>query len=56
MLLCSALCRFLGCGDCNWTCGLQVLPRVKALGYNAVQLMAVAEHALYSSFGYQVDS
>lgn len=31
-----------------------VLPRVKALGYNAIQLMAVMEHPYYGSFGYQV--
>lgn len=34
----------------------EVLPRVEALGYNAVQLMAVMEHAYYASFGYQVTS
>ena len=33
-----------------------VLPRVKAGGFNTVQLMGVQEHALYSSFGYQVTS
>lgn len=33
-----------------------VLPRIKDLGYNAVQLMAVMEHAYYASFGYQVTS
>jgi 1,4-alpha-glucan branching enzyme len=31
-----------------------VLPRVAALGYNAIQLMAVAEHPYYGSFGYHV--
>ena len=31
-----------------------VLPRLKFLGYNAVQLMAVQEHAYYASFGYHV--
>jgi len=31
-----------------------VLPRIKAAGYNAVQLMAVQSHAYYASFGYQV--
>jgi len=31
-----------------------VLPRIKALGYNAIQLMAVQEHAYYASFGYHV--
>ncbi len=33
-----------------------VLPRVKALGYNAVQLMAVQEHPYYGSFGYHVSN
>ncbi|KAJ3373775.1 alpha-1,4-glucan branching enzyme [Allomyces arbusculus] len=33
-----------------------VLPRIARLGYNAVQLMAVMEHAYYASFGYQVTS
>jgi 1,4-alpha-glucan branching enzyme len=33
-----------------------VLPRVKDLGYNAIQLMAIMEHAYYASFGYQVTS
>ncbi|AOA61064.1 Glycogen branching enzyme [Komagataella phaffii CBS 7435] len=33
-----------------------VLPRIKALGYNAVQLMSIMEHAYYASFGYQVTS
>ncbi|XP_071795416.1 1,4-alpha-glucan-branching enzyme-like [Asterias amurensis] len=33
-----------------------VLPRIKKQGYNAVQLMAVMEHAYYASFGYQVTS
>lgn len=32
----------------------QVLPRVKALGYNTIQLMAIMEHAYYASFGYHV--
>ncbi len=31
-----------------------ILPRIKAAGYNAVQLMAVAEHPYYGSFGYHV--
>jgi len=31
-----------------------VLPRVRSLGYNAIQLMAVQEHAYYGSFGYHV--
>ena len=33
-----------------------VLPRIAALGYNAVQLMAVLEHPYYGSFGYHVSS
>eukprot|EP00929_Paragymnodinium_shiwhaense_P042980 TRINITY_DN22156_c0_g2_i1.p1 TRINITY_DN22156_c0_g2~~TRINITY_DN22156_c0_g2_i1.p1 ORF type:complete len:1969 (-),score=563.19 TRINITY_DN22156_c0_g2_i1:210-6116(-) len=33
-----------------------VLPRIRRLGYNAVQLMAVAEHAHYGCFGYHVTS
>lgn len=31
-----------------------VLPRIKDLNYNCIQLMAVMEHAYYASFGYQV--
>lgn len=31
-----------------------VLPYVRDLGYNAIQLMAIMEHAYYASFGYQV--
>ena len=30
------------------------LLRIRELGYNAVQLMAIAEHPYYASFGYQV--
>ncbi|KAH9329540.1 hypothetical protein KI387_001648 [Taxus chinensis] len=33
-----------------------VLPCVKSLGYNAVQLMAIQEHAYYASFGYHVSN
>ena len=33
-----------------------VLPRIKADGYNTVQLMAIMEHPYYASFGYQVSS
>jgi len=33
-----------------------VLPRVKALGYNTLQLMAVMEHPFYGSYGYHVSS
>ncbi len=31
-----------------------VLPRVKNLGYNTIQIMAIMEHPYYASFGYQV--
>ena len=31
-----------------------VLPRIKKLGYNAIQIMAIQEHPYYASFGYQV--
>ena len=31
-----------------------VLPCVKDLGYNVVQLMAIQEHAYYASFGCHV--
>jgi len=30
------------------------LPRIKALGYNTIQIMAIMEHPYYGSFGYQV--
>lgn len=33
-----------------------ILPRVQALGYNSIQLMAVAEHPYYGSFGYHVSN
>ena len=33
-----------------------VLPRIKELGYNMIQLMAVQEHPYYGSFGYQVSN
>ena len=31
-----------------------VLPRIRDLGYNTIQVMAVMEHPYYASFGYQV--
>ncbi len=31
-----------------------VLPRIRDLGYNTIQIMAVMEHPYYASFGYQV--
>ncbi|MBR4811459.1 MAG: alpha amylase C-terminal domain-containing protein [Bacteroidaceae bacterium] len=33
-----------------------VLPRVKAAGYNCIQVMAIQEHPYYGSFGYHVSS
>lgn len=35
---------------------LAVLPRIVAAGYNTLQLMAIAEHPYYGSFGYHVSS
>ncbi|XP_043282623.1 1,4-alpha-glucan-branching enzyme isoform X2 [Venturia canescens] len=32
------------------------IPRIVKQGYNAIQLMAIMEHAYYASFGYQVTS
>lgn len=34
----------------------QVLPRIKSLGYNTIQLMAIQEHPYYGSFGYHVSN
>lgn len=34
----------------------EILPRIKDLGYNTVQLMAIQEHPYYGSFGYHVSS
>ena len=34
----------------------EVLPRIKDLGYNTIQLMAIQEHPYYGSFGYQVSN
>ena len=33
-----------------------VLPRIKKLGYNTIQIMALQEHPYYGSFGYQVSN
>lgn len=33
-----------------------ILPRIKADGYTAIQIMAIMEHPYYGSFGYQVSS
>ena len=39
-------------GNSHFSHPSNVLPRIKRMGYNAVQLMAVAEHAHYGCFGY----
>jgi len=33
-----------------------ILPRIKAAGYNTIQLMAIQEHPYYGSFGYHVSN
>ena len=33
-----------------------ILPRIKNEGYNAIQIMAIAEHPYYGSFGYHVSN
>lgn len=33
-----------------------ILPKIVASGYNAIQLMAIAEHPYYGSFGYHVSN
>ncbi|MBQ7283437.1 MAG: 1,4-alpha-glucan-branching enzyme, partial [Oscillospiraceae bacterium] len=33
-----------------------VLPKIKELGYNTIQIMAIMEHPYYGSFGYQVSN
>ncbi len=33
-----------------------ILPRVKALGYNTIQIMAIMQHPYYASFGYHVSN
>jgi len=33
-----------------------ILPRIKKLGYNCLQVMAIQEHPYYGSFGYHVSS
>lgn len=33
-----------------------ILPRIKKLGYTAIQIMAIMEHPYYGSFGYQVSN
>ncbi|GAB0098060.1 1,4-alpha-glucan branching enzyme [Sergentomyia squamirostris] len=36
--------------------GEKIIPRIVKQGYNAIQVMAIMEHAYYASFGYQVTS
>ncbi len=33
-----------------------ILPKIKDLGYNTIQIMAIMEHPYYGSFGYQVSN
>ncbi len=33
---------------------VNILPRIRDLGYNTIQIMAIMEHPYYASFGYQV--
>ena len=35
---------------------INTLPRIKELGYNTLQIMAIMEHPYYASFGYQVSN
>ncbi len=35
---------------------IKILPKIKAAGYNTLQLMAIQEHPYYGSFGYHVSS
>lgn len=35
---------------------VNILPRIKKLGYNTIQIMAIMEHPYYASFGYQVSN
>lgn len=35
---------------------IKMLPRIKANGYNTIQLMAIPEHPYYGSFGYHISS
>ena len=39
-----------------WEFKETVLPRIKKLGYNTIQMMAIQEHPYYGSFGYQVSN
>lgn len=35
---------------------INILPKIKELGYNVIQFMAIPEHPYYGSFGYHVSS
>lgn len=39
-----------------WEFKETIIPRIKELGYNTIQLMAIQEHPYYGSFGYQVSN
>lgn len=39
-----------------WEFKEYMLPRIKAAGYNTIQLMAIQEHPYYGSYGYHVSS
>lgn len=39
-----------------WEFKETIIPRIKKLGYNTIQLMAIQEHPYYGSFGYQVSN
>ena len=44
-------CRRRGKISTYWEFKEYILPRIKKLGYNAIQLMAIQEHPYYGSFG-----
>jgi 1,4-alpha-glucan branching enzyme len=45
--------KYFNCIDANV---VETVTFASSAGYNAIQLMAVMEHAYYASFGYQVTS
>lgn len=55
MIYLANVCRALSDTECAVCLPADnVLPRIAKLGYNAIQLMAIQEHAYYASFGYHV--
>ena len=52
----------IGMGSCDEKVGSykeftqNILPRIKADGYNTIQIMAIQEHPYYGSFGYHVSN